>query len=618
MTRKALYAWGIMITVSSVNGSAPMRDDGITEPYEPPEEQTAYLAALPEEVAAAFHADPDVVEAWQDDRFGVFMHWDPSSQVTGSTSWSRWGRRPHHGSDGKVTRGIPAEVYDAQYKTFNPVKFDADAYAQMIKAAGARYFVFTAKHHQGFAMFASEATDYHIMATPFARDICKELAEACQRHGIKILWYYSQPDWYDERYAAPYPSEEFDRYVDEVLHPHLIELASNYGPIDGIWFDGLGKHPDKWRAHEIIPKLRALQPNLIFNHRFGPRHWRMGDFDGPENELGRFQTNRPWETCARLGGGWGYSGDSRPMSFSDAMGLLVRCAGNGGNLLLNTGPAPDGSINPRHVERYLQMGAWLKQYGESIYATRAGPYMPGPWGCATRSKDGNTVYLHVLGKWSGALTLPDLPAKIIDSRVLTGGAAIIEQGNGRLRITLTNVDKAAPATIVHEFDTVIALELDRPAMSLPVLSSTGPSLTVGGTAEASSSGAMRDGVTSPDAVIATDATEFDDGNHIRAEWRPDGKDKDPWLAVHFAEPTAIDQIGITEGRYGFPSRSESFAVSLRINGKWQTVHEGEEIGSMFGLVLPETVVAEAVRVELKKWNGPVTLNAVNAYQTSSP
>jgi alpha-L-fucosidase len=133
----------------------PAHDDGITEPYVPPKEHSDYVRELSPELASTIYADPAHIEQWQDDKFGVFMHWDPSCQMTGAVSWSRLGRRPHHPSDGTVTRGIPAETYDNLYKTFNPVKFDADAYVKMIKDAGARYFVFTAKHHQGFCMFDS-------------------------------------------------------------------------------------------------------------------------------------------------------------------------------------------------------------------------------------------------------------------------------------------------------------------------------------------------------------------------------------------------------------------------------------------------------------------------------
>ncbi|MHC5058444.1 MAG: alpha-L-fucosidase [Planctomycetota bacterium] len=584
-------------------------------PYAAPAKHASYVASLDKGLLPTLRARPDALEEWQDDRFGVFMHWDPSCQMTGSMSWGRKGRRPHHPSDGTVTRGIPSEVYNSQYKTFMPVGFDANQWVRMVKDSGARYLVFTAKHHNGFCMFESGVTGYDIMASPFKRDICAELAAACRRYGIKIHWYYSQPDWTEPMYRAEYPSKAFDRFVDEFLYPQLRELVTNCGRIDGIWFDGLGKHPDMWRSAEMLKLLRDIQPHLVVNHRLAPRNWRMGDFDGPENEIGRFQINRPWETCAKIGGGWGYSGDSRPYSIADAVGLLVRCAGGGGNLLLNTGPAPDGTINPRHVERYLQIGSWLKQYGESVYATRGGPYTPGPWGCSTRSKDGNTVYLHVLGSWAGELSLPDLPAKVVSSRVLTGGSVRVAQKGGRLEITLDNFNGARPDTIVHEYDTIVALELDCRAMDLPVVRSVGDSLTIGADARASSCGVSRQVMTKAEAVVATDATDFDEGNYIRAVWCAGSTDPKPWLEVRLKKAFSFDQVQIQEGRYGSDSSVKSFSISVQSGGRWVRVHEGREIGGTFGLVLPEPVVSDALRVEFNDHSRAVTLNAVNIYSS---
>ena len=168
-------------------------DDGTVEPYAAPKEHLEYVANLAPALIPTLKGDPEMVEEWQDGHFGVFMHWDPSCQVTGAVSWSRNGRRPHHSSDGTVTKGIDNDLYNNLYKTFDPVKFDADQWVRMIKASGAKYFVFTAKHHQGFCMFDSAVTDYDIMNTSFGRDVCKELAEACHEHDIKLFFYYSQP-----------------------------------------------------------------------------------------------------------------------------------------------------------------------------------------------------------------------------------------------------------------------------------------------------------------------------------------------------------------------------------------------------------------------------------------
>jgi alpha-L-fucosidase len=590
--------------------SPGFQDNGIVEPYVPPKEHREYVSELDAALVPTLKAHPAMVEQWQDGRFGVFMHWDPSCQVTGSTSWARHGRRPHHSSDGTVTKGIDNDLYNNQYKTFNPVKFDADQWARMIKASGAEYFVFTAKHHQGFCMFDSAVTDYDIMNTPFGRDVCKELADACHKHDIKLFFYYSQPDWTERRYYADYPSAEFDRYVDEFLFPQLRELATGYGKLGGIWFDGLGKHPDTWRTPAMLRMLRDLQPQMVFNHRCAPRPWRFGDFDGPEGEIGRFQTNRPWETCTKMGGAWGWSGHGPAMSLADCVGLLVRCAGNGGNLLLNTGPAPDGTINPRHVERYLQMGAWLEQFGESIYATRGGPYKPGPWGCATRSKDKNTIYLHILSEWEGVISLPDLSAKVVANRVLSGGTATVTQADGQLTVAIDPDERRGRAFLLHDFDTVIALELEVPAMTLPILDSVGPSLTVGAKADASSE---TDSDRTAQSLVASDLTEFSEGIFVKQTWSPDSHDEDPWVQLDLAAPTEVSQIAIQEGKYGSVGSVQAFTISLRVDGKWTTVYQGEKIGGSFGVILPNVHIADSVRLEFQRWEGRISINQINAY-----
>jgi alpha-L-fucosidase len=605
------------MVVSALDASAKKypsiyHDDGITEPYVPPKLQTDYMKKVPKEYLKYFWAKPEMVEQWQDWKFGVFMHWDPSCQLTGSVSWARKGPRPHHSSDGKVTRGIPEKIYNSQYKTFNPVEFDADKFIKMIKDAGAQYFVFTAKHHNGFCMFDTPTTDYCIRSTPFKRDICGELAAACHKYGIKLFWYYSQPDWTEPTYRYEFGSQEFiDKYLHGYLYPQLKQLMTKYGKVDGIWFDGLGQAPETWDAPEMLKMLRTINPDLIVNHRFGRPQMRLGEFDGPENKIGRFQTNRPWETCYCIGGPWGYSPKATPLTKRDAIGLLVRCAGNGGNLLLNTGPSPKGTIHPEHIERYLDMGRWLNKYGESVYATRGGPYMPGPWGCATRGKDNNYVYLHILGDWPGYLDLADIGAEVVAAKNLTGpGEVNVERKNGRLVVSLMDFDKSKQSKI----DTIIRLKMDRKASALPVVKSVGDSLTVGAKVKASSSGDSGHKPTRPEAVIATSAKEAHDGAYVRAVWQTEGSDKKPWLEIDFGKPAVVQQVAIQEGRYGRVGTVEGFTISLRSEGKWQEVYQGKEIGSSFGVVLDKPVKADAIRLDFTKFKRHVTLNAVNVYR----
>ena len=615
MHKKTIIAGVIMLVGVTVSVAGPhsaqMHDSGIDFPYHPPAKQVQYMKTVPADLRKYFKGKPDKVEEWQDARFGVFLHWDPSCQITGSMSWARRGPRPHHPSDGKVTWGIPEEKYNAQYKTFNPTNFNAESWVKMAKDAGAKYITFTTKHTNGFCMFDTPTTEYCIRNTPFKRDVCKELAAACHKYGIKLFWYYSQPDWTEPSYRYPFHSKEFEeKYLEGFMYPQLRQLLTDYGKIDGVWFDGLGQYPTVWGAPQLLKMMRDLQPDLVINHRFGPRPMRMGDYDGPENEIGRFQINRPWETCYRIGGAWGYTPNAAPLSRKDAIGLLVRCAGNGGNLLLDTGPAPDGTISPSHAARFRDMGHWLQKYGEGIYATRGGPYEPGAWGCCTRSKDGNAIYLHILGQLQGEVfCLPDLPAKVVKSELLNkGGKVQAEQGDGKLKLTVSGKDIEDA-----DIDIVVKLTLDRMAMSIPVIRSVESSLTVGATVTASSCGMSGKKITRPSAVVASSATSFDDGAFVREVWCSGRNDRQPWLKLKLKNKSRITMITIKEGRLGNDSSVADFGISAKVGGEWQEIYRGNKIGADFAVVLAEPVETDEIRIDFKGYKNRVMINAVNAF-----
>jgi alpha-L-fucosidase len=256
--------------------------------------------------------------------------------------------------------------------------------------------------------------------------VCKELADACHKYGIKLFWYYSQPDWHNPDYRNK-KKEQYRRYVYE----HLWKLLTDYGKIDGLWFDCLGSRWTDWNTPYMVKMIRLLQPGIIINQRWG---WGMpgvkyrGDFDTPEQKIGEFKIDRPWETCATMGAGWSWRGEQHSVkSLAECLHLLIHCAIGGGNLALDWGPRPDGTIWPPMKKNYLDMGGWLDLYGESIYATQGGPYKPAPWGGSTR-KD-NTIYLHVMCRFQDGvpaqINLPPLPdgLKILRCRALTGGQA---------------------------------------------------------------------------------------------------------------------------------------------------------------------------------------------------
>ena len=397
-------------------------------------------------------ANQAAFKEWQDMHFGMFIHWGPVSLRGTEISWSRGGER--RGIEGKGE--IPVEIYDNLYKQFNPVKFKAAEWVAIARAAGMKYMILTAKHCDGFCLWPSKVDDYNIGRSPFKRDICGELAAAAHQAGMPIGWYYSPMDWRDpdcrtERNAA---------YVVR-MQGHLRELLGNYGRIDRLWFDTDGG-PAPWDQEKTYAIVRSLQPQIIINNRLdmgslddynAQRVGPQADYATPEQRVGEFDIEKPWETCLTLGTQWSWKPGDKIKSIEDCVRILVRCATGGGNLLLNVGPMPSGEIEPRQAEVLKGLGAWLSRYGESIYGTRGGPVRNGAWGGMTNK--GNVVYVHIL-EWDGdSVKLPALKAKIVESRVMTGGEAKIEQAADGIVMRM-------PVGSQDKLDTIVKLELERP------------------------------------------------------------------------------------------------------------------------------------------------------------
>jgi alpha-L-fucosidase len=311
-----------------------------------------------------------------------------------------------------------------------------------------KYLVFTSKHHDGFSMFDSKLTDYKITNSPFKRDVVKELADACHKAELKLGFYYSPVDWYHPDYRTANHS----RYI-EFMHGQLRELCTNYGKIDIIWFDGLGGTAKDWDTENLFRMIRQLQPHVIINNRAG----LPGDHDTPEQRIGKFQTDRAWETCMTICRQWAWKPNDQMKSLQQCIHTLVQVVGGDGNFLLNAGPMPDGQIEPRQVVRLKEMGDWLGKYDQSIYTTRGGPFKPGTWGASTQK--GNTIYVHILDWSNDTVMLPPIPKKIVASSVLTGGTATIKQTKEAIEISV-------PKNYQQELDTIIKLQLDGPASEI--------------------------------------------------------------------------------------------------------------------------------------------------------
>jgi alpha-L-fucosidase len=495
---------------------------------------------------SSLHAQPEDVARWRQLKFGMFIHWGPVSLQGTEIGWSRGGERRGVGGTGEV----PVEVYDNLYKKFNPVNFDPQQWVEIAKDAGMRYMVFTTRHHDGFSMFDTKYSDYKITSpeSPYGKDVVKMLSDACRAGGLKWGIYYSQPDWH-------HPDYRTDRHANylKYLHGQVRELLTNYGRTDILWFDGLGGTAKDWNAENLFRLVRSLQPQILVNNRCGLH----GDFDTPEQRIGRMQVDRPWETCMTIGDQWAWRPNDHIKSLKTCLHVLINTVGGDGNLLFNVGPMPDGRIEPRQVERLKQIGAWLAQYGESIYGTRGGPFRRGNWGAATQ-KD-NTIYLHLLDPQREVVKLPPLPKKILSHRVLTGGTASVKQTDSAIEVVL-------PREYCRDIDTIVALKLDGPAAEIPIDEVHWKSAAKG--KKASASNVFRQ-------LVAEYGPEnaFDDDPQTR--WATDAGTRQAWLEVDLGAERAIDRAEILEA---LASRIKAFEIQAKQGGAWKPIYAGKRIG----------------------------------------
>ena len=393
----------------------------------------------------------------------------------------------------------------------------------------------------------------------------KAIADACHEGGLKLFIYYSQPDWHHPDYFG----KDHTRYI-QYLHGQVRELLTGYGRIDGLWFDGLGHSAKDWDAANLFKLIRTLQPHVIINNRCG----LAGDFDTPEQRIGRFDVERRWESCITLGTQWAWKPKDRVKPLKACIDIVVRCIGGGGNLALNTNPMPDGRIEPRQAERFREIGRWLAQHGESIYGTRGGPFRSTATHASTCK--GNTIYLHVL-KWEReAVALPPIGKRIVRSAVLTGGTATVTQ-------TDTGIEVAVPKEHRQPLDTIVKLELDGPAADIKVGKLASGSVAAGRKARASNHFQKQ-------ATYAPDKA-FDDD--LETRWGCDWGTKAAWLEVDLGKPTAIARALISEP-YG---RVQEFALEVKDGDQWRAFAKGKTIGER-RVVEFKPVTAQVVRLNL--------------------
>ena len=396
-------------------------------------------------------------EWFRDARLGMFIHWGVYS-LLGQGEWVM------------QNRNITVPRYEWLAGTFNPARFDAREWVSLAKAAGARYITITARHHDGFSMFASAATDYDIVdRTAFRRDPLKELADECERQGLRLFFYYSQLDWRHPDYwprgrtgraTGRAETGQWTRYLD-FMDAQIRELLTGYGPIGGIWFDGMWDKPDAdWRLATSYGLIHRLQPAalVIPNHHRVPlagEDVQTFEQDLPGANTAGFNTaeigSLPLETSLTMNGSWGFNlTDTTFKSTATLIRYLVRAAGNDANLLLNVGPRPDGTIQPEAVTRLREVGRWLERFGVSIYGTRGGPIAPRDWGVTTQR--GDSVFVHVLAWPDRTLAIPAFGRQVVRARMLDTGAQVPMTRSGE------GIVLALPVASAESPDRVVVLE----------------------------------------------------------------------------------------------------------------------------------------------------------------
>jgi alpha-L-fucosidase len=389
---------------------------------------------------------PERMRWWHEARFGMFIHWGLYSQL-GRHEWVMNRER------------IPLPEYEKLAATWQPGPAPAREWARLAKQAGMQYMVLTTKHHEGFCLWDTQQTDYNAMRLGPRRDLVAEYVAACREFGLKVGFYYSLMDWRHPDGALCATDEAARRRFLDFTQGCVRELCTQYGRLDILWYDVSWplETPERWESLKMNQMARELQPHIIINNR----SQLPEDYGTPEEHVTPEKAGRAWEACMTFNGSWGYmpiSPDWR--SVREVVGLLNAATAGAGNLLLNIGPAPDGSVPAEALERLSAVGRWLAPNQEAVYgqvdriAGRLESMPTGLW-----SLKGNTAYFWVT-RWPGQeLAIGGLRGPVVKASLLaTGQPLAVEQTENRL--VLRGLPDAQPDAIAGT--TLIKLEFSAP------------------------------------------------------------------------------------------------------------------------------------------------------------
>ena len=407
-----------------------------------------------QESEQAFH---ERMKWWNEGRLGMFLHWGVYSTFEGEYGGMDHGKEMGGASAEWIylKAHIPQEEYREAARRFNPVDFNAEQWVKMAKEAGMKYMVLTSKHHDGYALFDTRASDWNVVQTSsIRRDLIREYVDACHRHEMRVGFYYShEKDWFNHarisRDRGPL-SKDYKEYV----RIQIRELFRNYGQIDLIWFDTpIAEHEEFNRECAML--VRELQPNCIINGRIGNNlgdYRNIGDRAIVDPGLAGYM-----ESIMTMRLNWGFDrNDDFWKSSEDLISMVSKSACRGSNFLLNIGPTPSGTFPPEDRVRLRDLGDWMKKNGEAIYATSGSPFAKEhPWGSITLKKDPGSVYLHLWNWTGGDIEVSGLLSGVNNARFLDNGENVpfnSSPGNGALVVHL-------PESRSSEFHRIIRLEL---------------------------------------------------------------------------------------------------------------------------------------------------------------